>query len=294
MKKLITSLFLLLSALFFNTEVVTFAKEIDFSLKEKSIGDHIDNNVSNINLSLSKLDKSSSLDEIESIINNYYANNKLSEYIFENKDLSINNTYLSGKSMDKNNSIINNKEVLNLEEMVSYAKENSSEEVTIYEFSNENSNTEVYVSKTGSIIILERSSIPELKNSSELSTLSTMKYTGTERTTGILYNNFGGKLATLWAEGSFKYDGETVDVLNKKGNAQKHPLGSLLTLSRITEGDDRPAYVGFNRYVEVYTSAYFESNVAFTFGNITLKSGTIEVYVGAAPSGSIYGGLNHL
>ncbi|WP_342615287.1 hypothetical protein [Peribacillus frigoritolerans] len=115
-----------------------------------------------------------------------------------------------------------------------------------------------------------------------------------ERTTGIAYNAFGGKMFTLWAQGSFNYNGKSVSVATQDGDYNRHFWGSTLNITKPTLGKARKEVVGSQTYSEVYSRLYYEAVFGIKWAGVTMKSGTVETYVGGSKSGHLYGSAKRI
>lgn len=252
----------------------------------------IGNNVEQLNNILSKMEKVQkdfSLEEIQDVVDDYYLNNPVPQELLENQSLT---------TEEKDEMFTEKKEdVLNLNELISEAKEDLVEGDSVYELTNENGVISIYVAKTGEVMLLEQKTMPTLPNltiDEDFQVAASWRTTRTERTTGVAYNALGYKMFTLWAEGNFLYNGSSADHANADGNVQRHAWGSTLELDNRAIGAKRTTRIESYLYPEVYTRVYFESNLPVNWGNITMSSATVEVYVGGSQTGSLYGGLKQL
>lgn len=278
----------------FNSVSSSFAKETTKEDNVEKARNYIENNVIELNeilTSMKEKQEDYDLQEIQAVIDNYYAKNAAPKEVLNDKNLSIDDVFpLENEKHEAGQE----KAVLNFEELLSHAKENKNEGDSIYEFSNKDGIVTVYVSKTGEVMILDDSVRPTPDLNKNNNQLAAMKTTKTKRTTGIAYNGLGLKMFTIWAEGNFQYDGKTAKHANADGNVQRHFWGSTLVLNNRAIGAKRTVTIGGYKYPEVYTRVYFEAQFGLRWAGITMKSGTVEAYVGSSHIGSLYGGTKKI
>lgn len=293
-KRVFTLASLLLLFGLFNSVSSSFAKETTKEDNVEKARNYIENNVIELNeilTSMKEKQEDYDLQEIQAVIDNYYAKNAAPKEVLNDKNLSIDDVFpLENEKHEAGQE----KAVLNFEELLSHAKENKNEGDSIYEFSNKDGIVTVYVSKTGEVMILDDSVRPTPDLNKNNNQLAAMKTTKTKRTTGIAYNGLGLKMFTIWAEGNFQYDGKTAKHANADGNVQRHFWGSTLVLNNRAIGAKRTVTIGGYKYPEVYTRVYFEAQFGLRWAGITMKSGTVEAYVGSSHIGSLYGGTKKI
>ncbi|MCG5253226.1 hypothetical protein [Brevibacillus agri] len=158
---------------------------------------------------------------------------------------------------------------------------------------NDMSEINVYVSQLGEIFVLEVRTVSSNAENQRTSLVQpralTWEYTDTKRTTGIGYNAQGNKMFTLWAEGSFKYNGKSVEVDTADGDYSRHFWGSTLELTPRKLGEKRTTRVEGYTYAEVYSRLYFEAGFGIRWAQITFNSGSCETLVGSTVDGNMYG-----
>lgn len=280
----------------FNSASLSFAEEVDKEDNVVKAKNYIENNVTELNDILSSLEKRQAdldLQEIQAVIDNYYSKNPVPKELVDDKSLTIDDVF----PVEKNEKSVQQEEaVLDFEELITEAKEDLAEGDSIYEFSNENGVVTVYVSKTGEVMLLDRSAVPtlNLEKNNQVMAVAAWKTTRTERTTGIAYNAFGFKMFTIWAEGNFQYNGTSARHADADGNVQRHVWGSTLVMENRAVGAKRTVTVGSYKYPEVYTRVYFEASLGIRWAGVTMTSATVEAYVGGSQTGSVYGGTKKL
>lgn len=290
MKKKMFFAFSLAFFLSFVLVSTTFAQTSgDFNNSKEKIAqeskEYIQANVENLNNILSAEQKNNhSLSEVESIIDEYYEKNKLPNEVtkeINQKGITIDDIFPQTTTME------DEPIKLDFNQLISESKNNGDGDV--YEFFDENSKTSVYVAETGEVMIFEQSTIAEAPDQSDATTLASFKTTKTQKATGIAYNALGAKLFTLWASGNFRYNGTTVNHGSSDGDYTRHIFGSFMELKPRYLGHKRTEYEGSHLYREVASRLYFESQLGIRWLGLTLKSGTVEAYVGGTKSGNTYG-----
>lgn len=295
-KRVFTLASLLLLFGLFNSVSSSFAKETTGEDNVETARNYIENNVVELNeilKSMKEKQEDYDLQEIQAVIDNYYTKNPAPKEVLNDKTLSIDDVFPLKNEKRKASQ---EKAVLNFEELLSHAKEHKNEGDSVYEFSNKDGIVTVYVSKTGEVMILDDSvkSTPPALDLNINNQLAAMKTTKTKRTTGIAYNGLGLKMFTIWAEGNFQYNGKSAKHANADGDVKRHFWGSTLVLNNRAIGAKRTVTVGSYKYPEVYTRVYFEAQFGIRWAGITMKSGTVEAYVGSSHIGSLYGGTKKL
>ncbi|MBT2649149.1 hypothetical protein J7E52_20975 [Bacillus sp. ISL-34] len=233
------------------------------------------------------------LENVEKTIDKYYKKNPAPKEIIKDKDLSLEDVF-----PDQVEEI---EGTLNLNEFMSEKEKEvtQNDEDSFIKFKHNKGEVGVYVGETGGVFILETKTIDEnnnaLSNSSKIGALaSAQKVTKKERTTGIAYNAFGGKMFTLWAQGSFNYNGKSVSVATQDGDYNRHFWGSTLNITKPTLGKARKEVVGSQTYSEVYSRLYYEAVFGIKWAGVTMKSGTVETYVGGSKNGHLYGSAKRI
>lgn len=243
-----------------------------------------------INL-LKDLEKeNATLESVEKTLDKYYEENPAPKEVINDQNLSLEDVFPGEVERIEEETLNLNKFMSEKENDV--ARENDNGE--FIEFKNGENTVDVYVGETGGVFVLETKTIDEPSNkslinaTSEVGALAT-KTTSKRKTTGICYNALGAKMFTLWSLGSFKYTGKTVSVATKDGGWQRHFWGSTLNVSKPILGATRSESVGSEKYAEVYSRIYFESVFGLKWAGVTMKSGTVETYVGGSKTGGMYG-----
>ena len=288
LKKLFSVLpFVLILGLIINLNSETYAKEVhNFGENVEKAKFYIENSVNELNEILSSMRKDSNSEDIKAAINNYYSENPVHQDILNDNTLTIDDIF----PLDENQETVQSSEVINLGELALQAKGNLTKDEFIYEFFNENGVTTVYLSKTGGLIITEGPApLLDLSRNKLVTAATDWNVTKTQRTTGAIYNSFGSEMAQFWAEGNFKYNGIQAVHSYADGGIERKLAGSTLNIEKKAEGKTRTNAVGSYSYPEVYTQVYFEAQLGFRYLGITVTSATLEAYVGAGPSGSLYG-----
>ncbi|MDT0163580.1 hypothetical protein [Bacillus sp. AG4(2022)] len=240
--------------------------------------------------------KNASLEAVDKVISSHYQENPAPEAV-KNPNISLSDVFPEKAQENANK---DDEKVLNLNEFIQEKKgENNSNDGELISLNNSEASVDVYVGDTGEMFVLERKKVKKAEqplianagaNDGLIGTNALpWEYTDTERTTGIAYNAYGGKLFHVWAEGQFKYNGTSVQVQTGTGSYGRYALGSTITLERRVNGGSRFPAVGSETYAEVYTQTYFESVYGIRWAGLVLKSGTCEVYVGASKMGHMYG-----
>lgn len=297
-KKVLTLASVLLLFGLFNSVSSSFANETTKEENVEKARDYIENNVTELNEILTSMEEKQDdydLQKVQSIIDDYYNKNSAPEELLNDKSLSIDDVF--PLENEKHAEAGQEKAVLDFGELISDVKENPSEGDSVYEFPHENGVVTVYVSNTGEVMISDDSISPALNLNNQVvatAAAAKMKTTKTKRTTGIAYNGLGAKMFTIWAEGNFKYDGKTAKHANTDGNVQRHFWGSTLVMQNRAIGAKRTITIGSYKYPEVYTRVYYEAQFGLRWAGITMKSATVEAYVGSSNIGSLYGGTKKL
>lgn len=159
-KRVFTLASLLLLFGLFDSVSSSFAKETTKEDNVEKARNYIENNVIELNeilTSMKEKQEDYDLQEIQAVIDNYYAKNAAPKEVLNDKNLSIDDVFpLENEKHEAGQE----KAVLNFEELLSHAKENKNEGDSIYEFSNKDGIVTVYVSKTGEVMILDDSVRP--------------------------------------------------------------------------------------------------------------------------------------
>lgn len=286
MKKILIILTLLVLSITLNVSNISASS---ISKDEKDILEmrkYIQKNVSKLNKEFSMLDQNSNLIDIERVIQEFYEKNP-SPLAAMNQSIDITDVFPNLKNEKKN-------EKLDLNEYVKNPQLGDHS----YSFISNKDKIDVLISKTGEITILEKTETPLLVENETTPSIGIYalpwQNTNVERSTAYIYNSNGFKMITLWAEGQFQYNSTAVNSINNDGNWQRHTAGSTLNVSARNLGSTRYAYVGTERYAEVFTRIYFESVYGFRWAGIVMKSATLEVYVGSSKYGIIYGGAKEV
>lgn len=228
------------------------------------------------------------LEDVQKVIEMYYKENPAPE-AFNDTSLSIMDVYPEAAKQIKE---VQN-EALNLNDLIRDKKSEGEQVITLEHSLGE---INVYLADTGGIVILERRVVET--NNSDSSTLSSWRYTDKERTTGIAYNADGFAMFSVWAEGQFQYNGSDVGHANSDGDWNRYLAGSTLNIEERKLGETRFEYLQDGntqyKYAEVYSRLYYEAGFGIRWAQITLSSGTVEVYVGSTVSGNIYGGATRV
>lgn len=296
--KKVSFLLSLLLVVVFSSLSVSSAEENDFKTKElkvEKVREYIENNVKELNEIFGSMeDQELNLEDVEEVIEGYYNINSAPVEIIKDENLSIDDIYPD--EIDNGNKRIKESQTLNFEELITSVENNPTEKDSVYEFNNETGQVTVYIANTGEIMILDKTVVPteEISQLDKVTPYATWKTTKTERNTASTFNAIGTKMFTMWAEGNFQYDGKSAKHANYDGDIQRFTSGSNLVLEKKAEGKTRTNVVDTYKYPEVYTRAYFESSFGIKWLGITMKSATVETYVGASHIGSLYGGARQI
>ncbi|NUJ17405.1 hypothetical protein FKN04_12550 [Bacillus glycinifermentans] len=279
MKKIFCFLLILsLSAFGFYPSVSSASEKSQQEVKEAK--QYVQKHVPILKNEFKKLSRSSSLEDIESLIEKHFKEYPAPQSLKSNK-ISVFDAFpekqhkyekFSGKSLNLNN-------------LLNDIKTSSTGDV--FTFESKDNTVKVLLGEFGDINILEQKSI----SNPSVSKAKTTKATGIQRQTGIGYGTYGTKLYTLWCEGNFSYNGKTVKVISKDGDYHKHPSGSILTLDPRGLGKERDASIGKYKYKEVFSRLRVEGVLGFKWGEWIYKARTVETYIGSTVDGNIYGGL---
>lgn len=291
MKKLCS--FLVSVVLLLTTFSSAFAQEnTSDDQKEKKIAEireYIEQSVSSIVSSLQALETQEhvTLEIVENTIEDYYKNHPAPNAF---ADLSLSLEDVFPEEVKQIREEYGKNFTLNLNDLINSKKQMKRKDDHLITLKHDSGEIDVYISKLGEIFILENKTLPNKESiQNENSALATWQYTRTERTTGVAYNALGLKMFTLWAEGSFKYNGSDVDHVNADGDWQRHFWGSTLDITTRALGSKRFEYVEGYKYAEVYSRLYFEAGFGIRWAQLTFNSGTVEVEVGSTVSGNLYG-----
>ncbi|WP_026701696.1 hypothetical protein [Salibacterium aidingense] len=251
--------------------------------------DYIENNVSELTQKLNDLrnEDNLSMEKIEETIETHYENNPAPSFMENDKNLSIKDVFPKKAKKAKEN----NGKVLNMNELTNEAKKGETPtDGNVITLNYNNGVANIFISETGDFYITEHKTVEP-----EDGTITTFdNNTDTKRTGASAYNALGTRMFSMWSEGAFSYDGDSVDVASKDGDWQRSFGGSTLYIEERGVGKGRNVVEGDYEYAEVYTRLYYEAGFGIKWAMITLNSSTVETYVGSTVAGSTYGGAQHV